>query len=197
MRLIVVLACLGVTSVAAQQPEPAPPPTDSARADSTPPPTDSVRADSTPPPPAPPTPEQVRYVLGIRSVGRGVAQLKDGVDRVVRTQAGKDTVRQRRAAQRLGGLCGAARSFLMSGRSSMRPTVYDPPTRDVAVRLSQQVDTLIAYTPTCESEARAAPKKVAQELTAKLTAFDTALKDFRIATAPPRPVDSLKTPSSQ
>jgi hypothetical protein len=184
MRLIVVLAGLGVTSVAAQQPEPAPPPAD------------SVRAESTPPPPAP-TPEQVRYVLGIRSVGRGVAQLKDGVDRVVRTQAGKDTLRQRRAARRLEGLCGAARSFLRTGRASMRPTVYDPPTRDVAVRLSQQVDTLIAYTPTCESEARAAPKKVAQELTAKLTAFDTALKDFRIATAPPRPVDSLKTPSSQ
>jgi hypothetical protein len=194
MRLIVVLACLGVTSVAAQQPEPAPPPTDSVPADSTPPPADSVRAESTPPPP---TPEQVRYLLGVRSVGRGVAQLRDGVDRVVRTQAGKDTVRQRRAAQRLGGLCGAARSFLMSGRSSMRPTVYDPPTRDVALRLSQQVDTLIAYIPTCDSVARTTPKKVVQELTAKLTAFDTALKEFRTATAPPKPVDSTKTPSSQ
>jgi hypothetical protein len=130
-------------------------------------------------------------------VGRGVAQLKDGVDRVVRTQAGKDTVRQRRAAQRLGGLCGAARGFLMTGRAAMRPTVYDPPTRDAALRLSRQVDTLITYIPMCESEAKATPKKTVQELTAKLTAFETALKDFRAAIAPPKPVDSIQTPGGQ
>src|SRR2546422_333508 len=148
-----------------------------------------------PPPPPPPTPEQERYLLGLRSANRGIAQLKDGVDRVIRTQTSQDTVRQRRAGQRLAGLCGAARSFLVSGRSSMRPTVYDPPTRDVAHRLSLQVDTLIAYIPSCETVARATPKKAAQELAGRVTAFEGALKDFRVAIGVLKPTDSSKTPT--
>jgi len=185
MRLIAVLACVAATRLAAQQPEPAPLPVDTAR------------AESTPPPPAPPTPEQERYLLGLRSANRGVAQLRDGVDRVIRTQTSKDTMRQRRAGQRLAGLCGAARSFLVSGRSAMRPTVYDPPTRDVAHRLSLQVDTLIAYIPTCETAARATPKQAAQDLAGRITAFEGAVKDFRVAIGVLRPTDSSKTPTRQ
>src|SRR2546428_4512561 len=116
MRLIAVLGCVAAPHLAAQQPEPAPLPVDTAH------------AESTPPPPAPPTPEQERYLLGLRSANRGIAQLKDGVDRVIRTQTSKDAVRQRRAGQRLAGLCGAARRLLVSGRSPMRPPVYRPPT---------------------------------------------------------------------
>ncbi len=185
MRLIAVLACVAATRLAAQQPEPIPLQPDTAR------------VESTPPPPAPPTPEQERYLLGLRSANRGVAQLKDGVDRVIRTQTSKDSVRQRRAGQRLAGLCGAARSFLRSGRSAMRPTVYDPPTRDVAHRLSLQIDTLIAYVPTCETAARATPKKAAQDLAARITAFEGALKDFRIAIGVLKPTDTVKTPTRQ
>ncbi len=185
MRLIVVLACVAATRLAAQQPEPVPLQPDTAR------------VESTPAPPAPPTPEQERYLLGLRSANRGVAQLKDGVDRVIRTQTSKDSVRQRRAGQRLAGLCGAARSFLVSGRSAMRPTVYDPPTRDVAHRLSLQIDTLIAYVPTCETAARATPKKAAQDLAARITAFEGALKDFRIAIGVLKPTDTVKTPARQ
>jgi len=177
MRLIAVLACVAATRLAAQQPELAPLPVD------------TVRAESTPPPPAPPTPEQERYLLGLRSANRGVAQLRDGVDRVIRTQTSKDTM--------LAGLCGAARSFLVSGRSAMRPTVYDPPTRDVAHRLSLQIDTLIAYIPTCETAARATPKQAAQDLAGRITAFEGAFKDFRVAIGVLRPTDSSKTPTRQ
>ena len=55
MRLIAVLACVAATRLAAQQPEPIPLQPDTAR------------VESTPPPPAPPTPEQERYLLGLRS----------------------------------------------------------------------------------------------------------------------------------
>src|SRR2546421_7821471 len=135
MRLIAVLACVAATRLAAQQPEPAPLPVDTAH------------AESTPPPPAPPTPEQERYLLGLRSANRGIAQLKDGVDRVIRTQTSKDTVRQRRAGQRLAGPCGAARSFLVSGRSSLRPPAYDPPTRHLAPRPWLHGETWSDHTP--------------------------------------------------
>src|SRR2546422_708584 len=183
--LTAVLGCVAATHLAAQQPGPAPLPVDTAH------------AESTPPPPAPPTPEQERYLLGLRSANRGIAQLKDGVDRVIRTQTSQDTVRQRRAGHRLAGLCGAARSFLVSGRSSMRPTVYDPPTPDGAHRLTLQVATLIAYIPSCETVARATPKKAAQDLAGRITAFEGAFKDFRVAIGVLRPTDSSKTPTRQ
>jgi len=57
-----------------------------------------VPAPVTPPappaPPAPPTLEQIRYVEGLRTATRGVAQLRDGLSRVARTQA-SDSVRRR------------------------------------------------------------------------------------------------------
>ena len=68
-----------------------------------------VRAD-----PGPPTLEQIRYLEGLRSVSRGVAQLRDGIDRVARTQQTGDTLRQKQAGRRLGGLCTTARSFMSS-----------------------------------------------------------------------------------
>src|SRR5687768_551560 len=81
-------------------------------------PPDSTPAPPPPPPvvaaplPAPePTIEQIRYQEGLRTATRGVAQLRDGLNRVTRTQQA-DSLTRRRAARRLGGLCGSARSFI-------------------------------------------------------------------------------------
>jgi hypothetical protein len=77
--------------------------------------------DSAPPvivapvPAPPPTIEQIRYMDGLRTATRGIAQLRDGLNRVTRTQQ-SDSLTRRRAARRLGGLCAAARSFIVSGR---------------------------------------------------------------------------------
>src|SRR5213595_1412873 len=90
--------------------------------DTTAPRPDSAKPDSAPPPP---TAAQVRYLEGLRTAGRGIAQLKDGVDRVVRMQS--DTVKRRQAGARLGGLCSAARGFMASGRAQMLPVAYDLP----------------------------------------------------------------------
>jgi hypothetical protein len=153
------------------------------------------RVDSAPPLlPAPPTAEQVRYTQGLRSVARGVAQLRDGVDRVMRTQQGRDTVQQRRAAQRMGGLCTTARSFISSGRPRMLPTAYTDSMRFVAQRLVVRIDSILKWLPTCETTARKSPVPVATDLTKKLLAYDQALLAFRTATAPPK-IDSIKPPS--
>src|SRR5438309_4901612 len=103
MRCLTVLVCMAATAATAQEPSPPPPPPP------TPPPaTDSVRAESTPVPPPPPSPEQKRFVDGLRTATRGIAQLKDGHNRVTRTQAKSDSVRQRRARGWRAGLCGSA-----------------------------------------------------------------------------------------
>lgn len=149
-----------------------------------------------PAPPAPPTPEQVRYAQGLRTVARGVAQLRDGVDRVVRTQQGRDTVQQRRAAQRMGGLCATARSFITSGRPRMLPTAYTDSMRIVAQKLVVRIDSILKWLPTCETTARKTPGPVAADLTKRLQAYDQALLAYRAALAPPK-TDSIKTPSQQ
>src|SRR5256884_7213116 len=104
MRGLTVLVGLAATAARAQEPTPPPPPPP------TPPPaTDSVRAESTPVPPPPPSPEQKRFLDGLRTATRGIAQLKDGLNRVTRTQSKSDSVSQRRAGRLLAGLCGSAR----------------------------------------------------------------------------------------
>src|SRR2546426_5167115 len=72
-----------------------------------------------PVPSPPPTIEQIRYMEGLRTATRGVAQIRDGLNRVVRTQQA-DSLKRRRAARRLGGLCGTARSFIVTGRPKMQ-----------------------------------------------------------------------------
>ena len=108
MRCLTVLVCLAATAARAQEPTPPPPPPP-------PPATDSVRAESTPVPPPPPSPEQKRFVDGLRTATRGIAQLKDGLARVTRTQLKNDSVSQRRAGRLLAGLCGSARAFMGRG----------------------------------------------------------------------------------
>jgi hypothetical protein len=133
-----------------------------------------------PPAPAPaptPTPDQQKYLDGLRTAGRGVAQLKDGIDRVGRNRA--DTAQLRMAGQRLGGLCGSAGSFLRQGRARMSHAVYADSARTLARRLNQQVDSLIAFLPTCQREGGKKPTATAATLVARLRSYEGALQKFR------------------
>lgn len=145
---------------------------------------DTVRKDSVPPPP-PPTPAQDRYMSGLRTASRGIAQLKDGLERVVRTRSASDSLKQKAAGRRLGGLCGAARGFMASGRAQMLPTAYDPPSRIAARQLTQQIDSLIAYVPTCERTATRRPGQVADRLTDLLRKYEAAVAGWRTAVGLP------------
>ena len=144
---------------------------------------DTARRDSVPP--VPPTPAQDRYMSGLRTASRGIAQLKDGLERVVRTRSVGDTLKQKAAGRRLGGLCGAARGFMASGRAQMLPTAYDPPTRIAARQLAQQIDSLIAYAPTCERTATRRPAQVADRLTDLLRKYEAAVASWRTAVGLP------------
>ena len=153
----------------------------------------ATHKDTTPPSP-PPTIEQIRYMEGLRTATRGVAQIRDGVNRVVRTQQ-SDSLTRRRAARRLGGLCGTARSFIGSGRPRMQATAYSDSLRILAKQLTTRLDSLTAALPTCEKTAGRDPSAAATSLTTRLKNYDDALLAFRTAqTAKP---DSAKVTSSQ
>ena len=145
--------------------------------------------DSVPAPPPAPTIEQIRYMAGLKTATRGVAQIRDGVNRVVRTQQA-DSLTRRRAARRLGGLCGTARSFIISGRPKMQATAYADSMRVLAKQLTVRLDSLNAALPTCEKTAGRDPT-VANTLTTRLKNYDDALTAFRAALRP----DSTKTAS--
>ncbi|MGH7614645.1 MAG: hypothetical protein ACREMW_11480 [Gemmatimonadales bacterium] len=134
-----------------------------------------------PPPPAPTTPAQDRYVQGLRTAGRGVAQLKDGLSRLARMQSRHDTLQARTAGKRLGGLCGAARGFIVNGRTQMEPNAYDPPNRKPARDLATRLDSLAAYAPTCQRSAGKTPAPIATELLGRIRAYEVALVAFRNA----------------
>jgi len=144
--------------------------------------------------PMPPTAEQTRYLEGLRTVARGVAQLRDGIDRVARTQQARDTLRQRQAGRRLGGLCTTARSFITSGRPRMVPTAYADSMRIIARQLVVRIDSIAKFLPTCSTTAGRQPASVAADLLNRMKAYEAALAAFRTALAPPKP-DSIKTPS--
>jgi hypothetical protein len=169
MRGFTLVLCLVATTAAAQQPVPTVP--------------ESARAESISPP-APPTLEQQRYLHGLRTTSRGIAQLKDAVNRV--TGAHHDAARLKQAARRLGGLCGTARGFMTSGRAKMQATAYEDSARVKARRLSAQVDSLIKAIPACELNAARQPDSTVAGLLSRIRGYDAALKDFRAAIAPPK-----------
>src|SRR5207302_1977836 len=136
-----VLGCVATTVGGAQEP-PSPPPPPWAPG--------WGRAESSLVPPPPPSPEQKRFLDGLRTATRAIAQLKDGLNRVTRTQSKGDSVSQRRAGRLLAGLCGSARAFMGRGRPYMKPAVYEDSTRLKARRLTTQMDSLISYTTSCE-----------------------------------------------
>jgi len=145
-----------------------------------------------PVPSPPPTIEQIRYMEGLRTATRGVAQIRDGLNRVVRTQQA-DSLKRRRAARRLGGLCGTARSFIVTGRPKMQPTAYADSMRALAKTLTMRLDSLTTALTSCEKTAGRDPTTVATTLTSKLKNYDDALLAFRTALKP----DSTKAISQQ
>ena len=149
----------------------------------------AVRKDTAPP--APPTIEQVNYLAGLKTATRGVAQIRDGLNRVTRTQQA-DSLTRRRAARRLGGLCGTARTFIKSGRPRMQPSAYADSLRILAKQLTTRLDSLTAMLPKCEQTAGRDPT-VANTLTTRLKNYDDALVAFRTALKP----DSTKAASLQ
>jgi hypothetical protein len=181
MRCFAMLLCFAATALRAQQPEP--PPHDSAHAESLP----------APLPPPPPSPEQKRFLSGLRTATRGIAQLKDGVSRVTRAGTTRDSAVQLRAGRLLAGLCGSSRGFMKRGRPQMTATVYEDSVRLKARRLVTQMDSLIAYTPTCEQRAAAKPDSTVVELNKRMKTYDSALRDFRLAVGLPVKDDTSKT----
>jgi hypothetical protein len=146
----------------------------------------------------PPTPtiEQIRYMDGLRTATRGIAQLRDGLNRVTRTQQ-SDSLTRRRAARRLGGLCASARSFIVSGRPKMSPAAYADSMRIIAKQLSTRLDSLNNALPNCEKTAGREPTSVTADLTKRLQAYDDALLAFRTAQAALTKPDTTKTVSQQ
>jgi hypothetical protein len=160
--------------------------------DSLPPPPVPAPAPPSPPPAAAPTIEQIRYMEGLKTATRGVAQIRDGVNRVVRTQQA-DSLTRRRAARRLGGLCGTARSFIVTGRPKMQASAYADSMRVLAKQVTVRLDSLNASLLVCEKTAGKDPNTVATTLTSRLKNYDDALLIFRTALKP----DSTKTASQQ
>jgi hypothetical protein len=169
MRRFSVVLCFVATTLGAQQP-------DTVRKDST-------RADS-----SPPTPAQERYLDGLRTVGRGIAQLKDGIDRVARAYASKDSVKLVQAGRRLGGLCGTAHAFMAPGRTQMSAVAYDDSVRTHAKKLGLQIDSVITYMPACQHTALRTPTKAAADVLGLIRSYETALKVFRTDIGLNRPV---------
>jgi hypothetical protein len=188
MRCLAALCVVAATALRAQ--EPVLPPPDSTRAE-------SVRAVQAPPPPptspVPPTPEQQRFLNGLRTATRGIAQLKDGLSRVTRAQATGSGTSQARAGHFLAGLCGSARAFMRRGRPALNPSVYPDSLQLTARRLVTQLDSLIGFTPNCEQNAAAAPVPTATDLGKRMKAYDMSLRDFRVALGLPVKDDSSKT----
>lgn len=135
--------------------------------------------DSAPAPAPVRTPAQQQYVDGLRTTGRGIAQLKDGIARVSRYLA--DSAQLRTAGQRLGGLCVSAGSFMRQGRAKMSHTAYVDSARTMARRLNQQVDSVIAFLPICQRDAGKKPTETAAALVSRLRGYEGALQKYREA----------------
>jgi len=124
---------------------------------------------------------QERWMDGLRLAARGVAQLKTGVDKVRRSQASRDSVRLHQTGRLFAGFCGTARGFMINGRAKMSPKAFDPPQRDPTKDVAVQIDSLIAYSRTCETTASKTPVSVADGLVDRLRRYEAAIAVFRVA----------------
>jgi hypothetical protein len=140
------------------------------------------------------TPGQQAYQTGLRTVGRGIAQLKTGVSRVANAEGSRDTVQLRQAGQRLAAICRAASGFMASGRPQMRPFAFDPPIREPAQSLRVRVDSVNAYLADCIRLAARHPGTVKEVLVKRLTSYETALSEYRLSLVTPigQQSDSLR-----
>jgi len=118
---------------------------------------------------------------GLRTAGRGVAQIKTGVDRLNRARGAKDTSQVKLAAKRLTAYCSAARGFIASGRGQMDPGAYEEPTRKPARVLTLQLDSLSLSAKECQNAKGLAAQALSTGLVARLRAYDAALAEFRTA----------------
>ena len=131
--------------------------------------------------PPPPNPGQQRYMQGLRTAGRGIAQIKTGIDRLNRARGSRDSSQVKLATKRLTAYCSAARGFIASGRGQMDPVVYDPPTRKQARDLTLQLDSLSLSAKECQGAKGLAPELLSTGLVARLRSYDAALAEFRTA----------------
>lgn len=128
-----------------------------------------------------PNPAQQKYLQGLRTAGRGVAQIKTGIDRLNRARGTRDSSQVKLATKRLTGYCTAARGFIASGRNQMDPVAYDPPTRKQARDLMVQLDSLSRSVKECQNAKGLAPELLSAGLVTRLRAYDAALAEFRTA----------------
>jgi hypothetical protein len=131
--------------------------------------------------PSAPNPQQQRYMQGLRTAGRGVAQIKTGIDRLNRVRGTKDSSQVKLAAKRLAAYCSAARGFIASGRGQMDPVAYDLPTRKQARDLTVQLDSLSLSAKECQNAKGLAAQMLSTGLVARLRAYDAAVAEFRTA----------------
>ena len=155
--------------------------------DSTPKPPDSTHVDSAPPPP---TPEQAKWMQGLRTAARGIGQIKSGIERVQRARGG-DPARLLDAGKLLAGYCGTARGFLRTGVARMPSTAYTGDGKAIARQVVTQIDSVIRESVTCEQQAGRDPATSVDRLAPILRSYETAIAAWRAmmglpATPPPK-----------
>jgi hypothetical protein len=164
-RLVVLLSVTGALAaapLAAQDSTPAPKPADSTHADSTPP---------------PPTPEQQKWMQGLRTAARGIGQIKSGIENVQR--AGTNTTQLKRAGKLLAGFCGTARGFMRTGVARMPSAAYSGDSRKIARQVVIQIDSVARETNTCEVQAPRDPKTSVEHLMPFIQSYEAAIAAWR------------------
>ncbi|HTY07438.1 MAG TPA: hypothetical protein VMC86_13055 [Gemmatimonadales bacterium] len=144
--------------------------------DSTPKPPDSTHVDSTPPPPSP---EQIKWMQGLRTASRGIGQIKTGIDLVQRAQGGGDPAHVHSAGKLLAGYCGTARGFMRSGVARMSATAYTGDGRNIARQVVTQIDSVIKESITCEQQAAHDPKVSIDRLATVIRGYEAAIAAWR------------------
>jgi len=178
-RLVVLLSVAGVCAaapLAAQDSTPAPKPVDSTHTDSTPP---------------PPTPEQQKWMQGLRTAARGIGQIKSGIENVQR--AGTSAVQLKHAGKLLAGFCGTGRGFMRAGVAKMPSAAYEGDNRKIARQVVIQIDSVARETNTCEAQAARDPKTSVEHLLPFLQSYEAAIAAWRnMVGLPPLPTRTAK-----
>ncbi|HWZ27659.1 MAG TPA: hypothetical protein VNX15_03805 [Gemmatimonadales bacterium] len=175
-RILVLLSVTGALAtvpLAAQDSTPTPRPPDSTHTDSTP----------------PPTPEQQRWMQGLRTAARGIGQIKSGIEGVQRVQGSTSATQIKKAGKLLAGYCGTARGFMRTGVARMSATAYTVgDNRTIARQVVTQIDSVIRESTTCEQQAAHDAKGSVDRLVPILRSYETAIAAWRAMVGlPPLP----------
>ena len=144
--------------------------------DSTPKPPDSTHVDSAPPPP---TPEQAKWMQGLRTAARGIGQIKSGIERVQRAQGSADPAQLHSAGKLLAGYCGTARGFMRTGVTRMSATAYVGDGRTIAKQVVTQIDSVIRESVNCEQLAARDPKTSVDRMVPTIRSYEAAIGAWR------------------